>query len=58
MKGHPFEVALPAGGAITGVALTDQVRCIDWRARGARRVGVAPAATVASALARARTLLA
>ena len=58
VKGYPFEVSLPAGGAITGVALADQVRCIDWRARGARRVGAAPAATVAAALAKARALLA
>ncbi|MDQ3707608.1 MAG: endoribonuclease MazF [Chloroflexota bacterium] len=29
-KGYPFEVALPAGLAIGGVILTDQVKSISW----------------------------
>lgn len=32
-KGYPFEVALPPGGRITGVALADQVKSLDWRVR-------------------------
>ena len=32
-KGYPFEVIVKAGGAITGVALADQVKNLDWRAR-------------------------
>ena len=35
VKGYPFEVALSDGLPVSGVALADQVRCIDWRARGA-----------------------
>ena len=31
-KGYPFEVAL-AAGRISGVALADQVKSLDWRAR-------------------------
>lgn len=38
-KGYPFEVVLPPGLPIVGVALADQVRSLDWRARGARFVG-------------------
>lgn len=34
IKGYPFEVPIPEGLAISGVILTDQVRSIDWRARG------------------------
>jgi mRNA interferase MazF len=32
-KGRPFEVQLSTGGSITGVALSDQVKSLDWRAR-------------------------
>ena len=34
-KGYPFELALPAGCATTGVVLCDQVRNLDWKARQA-----------------------
>lgn len=41
-KGYPFEVELPKGGVslsgkgypITGVILTDQIKSLDWKARG------------------------
>ncbi len=36
IKGYPFEVPLPSSGAVTGVVLADQVKSLDWRARGAR----------------------
>ena len=36
VKGHPFEVSLPPGGPVYGVILTDQVKSLDWRERGAR----------------------
>ena len=35
IKGYPFEVLLPSSGAVTGVVLSDQVKSLDWRARGA-----------------------
>ncbi len=57
-KGYPFEVPLPPGAPVSGVALSDQVRSLDWRARRARAAGRAPTAAVAEALAKARTLLA
>lgn len=42
IKGYPFEVRLPASGAVAGVVLADQVRSLDWRARGARFEEQAP----------------
>jgi mRNA interferase MazF len=34
-KGYPFEVDLPPGLPVTGVALVDQLRSLDWKARRA-----------------------
>ena len=41
VRGWPFEVVLPAGSPIEGVVLADQVRVVDWRARGASAAGAA-----------------
>lgn len=38
VKGYPFEVAVPAGGA-AGVILADHLKSIDWKARRAERLG-------------------
>ena len=34
VKGYPFEVAVPAGQKTTGVVLADQIKSLDWNARG------------------------
>src|SRR5438874_9374965 len=34
-KGYPFEVPIPAGYAVTGVVLADQVKSISWESRKA-----------------------
>jgi mRNA interferase MazF len=47
MKGYPFEVALPAGGTVSGAVLVDHLRSIDWRARNAARAGTVGAQTLA-----------
>ena len=52
VKEYPFEVALPADFAITGVILADQVRSLDWRARKASFIAHAPDAVVREVLAR------
>ena len=39
VKGYPFEVAVPAGCAATGVILADHLKSIDWKARHAERLG-------------------
>jgi mRNA interferase MazF len=57
VKGYPFEVAMPAGGKAQRVALADQVRSLDWRARNAAYLDALPADAVARILARARALL-
>jgi mRNA interferase MazF len=48
-KGYPFEVRVPAGKPLPaeGVVLCDQVRSLDWRARGVKRVGTLPPAILA-----------
>ena len=51
-KGYPFEVPLPPGPEITGVVLADQVKSLDWRARGASRAGTVPAEVLDDAVAR------
>lgn len=58
VKGYPFEVLLPAGLAVTGAILSDQVKSLDWRARDARLICALPAETVAETLAKLGTLLA
>ena len=45
IKGYPFEVAL--AGSPPSVALADQVKSQDWRARHALRKGRASAAELA-----------
>lgn len=43
-KGYPFEVPIaPASGAGTGVALSDQIRCLDWKSRNAVKFASATA---------------
>jgi mRNA interferase MazF len=42
IKGYPFEVLLPAGLAIEGAVLSDQLKSLDWRARRAKRIGRLP----------------
>ncbi len=34
IKGYPFEVSI-AGNSTPSVALADQLKCLDWKARGA-----------------------
>ena len=50
VKGYPFEVALPDGLDITGVVLSDQVKNLDWRARGASFACQASPETVAEVI--------
>jgi mRNA interferase MazF len=39
VKGYPFEVAVPAGVAATGVILADHLKSVDWKARRAEPLG-------------------
>lgn len=57
VKGYPFEVQLPSGLPVTGVVLADHLRSIDWLARRADPIGVAPASVVDEVLDRLAPLL-
>ncbi len=57
VKGYPFEVALLDDAPVTGVALADQVKSLDWQARNWTRVGSIPDAVVGQVLRRLNTLL-
>lgn len=58
VKGYPFEVVLPEGLEISGAVLSDQIKSLDWRVRGAEFIcKVAPEIT-ADVLAKVTTLLA
>jgi mRNA interferase MazF len=37
VKGYPFEVPLPETGKARGAILSDQLKSLDWHARGAAR---------------------
>jgi mRNA interferase MazF len=57
IKGYPFEVLVPAGLSISGAVLADQVKSLDWRARGAGFICSLPRGTVAEVLQKLGTLL-
>lgn len=57
VKDYPFEVALEGPEGVPGVALVDQVRSLDWRARRAQPAGRATEEAVEEALAKAGSLL-
>lgn len=56
VRDWPFEVALPDGSDVAGAVLTDQVRCVDWRARFAKSAGFAPPAVLEEARAKLAAL--
>ena len=56
-KGYPFEVVLPDGLSVSGVVLTDQIKCLDWRARNVRFVESVPPSIVEEVQARIEPLL-
>ena len=58
VKGYPFEVPLPPGDTVTGVVLADQVKNMDWRARGIRFEAVASPQVMAEVLEKLAVLLA
>jgi mRNA interferase MazF len=55
VKGYPFEVRV--AGVRQGVALTDQVKSLDWKVRKAKRKGRAAAEELAEARAKAMALI-
>jgi mRNA interferase MazF len=57
IKGYPFEVLVPPELSITGAILADQVKSLDWRARGAELICSLPRGTVAEVLQKLGVLL-
>ena len=57
VKGFPFEVRLPAVLEVQGVVLADQVKSLDWRARGAKFACCLPPVVVEEVLRKLETLL-
>ncbi|PZU87370.1 MAG: endoribonuclease MazF [Shinella sp.] len=55
IKGYPFEVVL--SGARPGVALSDQIKSLDWRARKAEFKGRVQPAELAEIRAKATALI-
>ena len=55
LKGYPFEV--PIAGSKPSAALADQVKSLDWRARGAQRKGKVADGELAEIRAKARALI-
>jgi len=56
-KGYPFEVDVRNDPHVSGVVLADQVKCLDWQARGIRKKGVASRAELEETIAKLKTLL-
>jgi mRNA interferase MazF len=57
VKGYPFEVSLIGVKGVQGVVLSDQVRSLDWEARGAEKTGRAADDVVMDVLAKLKVLL-
>ena len=58
IKGYPFEVSVPAELKASGVVLADQLKSMDWKARGASFLCSLPESTVHQVLNKVGTLLA
>lgn len=56
-KGYPFEVRIPPDLHASGVILSDQVKSMDWKARGATFLCALPELVVREVLAKLGTLL-
>jgi mRNA interferase MazF len=41
-RSYPLHVRIPEGHDVTGFVMIEQVRSIDFRARRAKRIGIAP----------------
>ncbi|AUV95821.1 MULTISPECIES: endoribonuclease MazF [Enterobacterales] len=55
VKGYPFEVTL--SGSKEGVALSDQITCVDWRARKVTQKSTVSKSELAEIRAKAKALI-
>lgn len=54
---NPFYVPIPSELAVTGVVMTDQLRSLDYRARGAELIEECPASLLKEVLRRIKPIL-
>ena len=57
IKGYPFEVGIPSGHEVEGVILSDQVKSMDWKMRGAKFCCRMPASVITDVLKKLETLV-
>ena len=57
IKGYPFGVIIPPGVKASGAVLSDQVKSMDWKVRGASLLCSLPEDTVRQVLNKVGTLL-
>ncbi len=57
VKGYPFEVLLPAGLAVTGVILSDQLKSLDWRKRRAEYLCTVPESIIVEVIKKVEALI-
>lgn len=57
IKGYPFEVVIPEGFEVTGAVLSDQVKCLDWKARRAEFMCKLPSHATKQVLKKLNTLI-
>jgi mRNA interferase MazF len=57
VKGYPFEVVITETPDAKGAVLADQIKCLDWRARKAKKKGKAGPQVVRETLDKLSTLL-
>lgn len=57
IKGYPLEVSLPPNVSVSGAALTDQLKSVDWRERRADYIERLSAAAIEEILRHARVML-
>jgi len=51
LREHPLHVAIPEASGVTGVVMVEQVKSIDFRARGMRHIATAPPSVLEEVLA-------
>lgn len=57
VRGYPFEVNLNEAEDVNGVVLSDHVKSLDWRKRGAKYIETVPASIVNETIAKVESLL-
>jgi mRNA interferase MazF len=57
IKGYPFEVTVPQNLKTSGVVLSDQLKFLDWKIRGATFIEKLPDDVIQDILAKINTLV-